>query len=76
MRAVERLSEQLARRGRELAGMFADGPLAFGHRRLASIDLSPSADQPKVDTVLHLALVFNGMIYDYRDQRHRHCHCR
>ena len=69
MRAVERMSEQLARRGPDHAGTFADGPLAFGHRRLAIIDLSPSADQPMVDTVLQLALVFNGTIYNYRELR-------
>ena len=69
MRAVERMSEQLARRGPDHAGSFEDGPLAFGHRRLAIIDLSPSADQPMVDTALQLALVFNGTIYNYRELR-------
>ena len=64
MRAVERMSEQLAHRGPDHAGTFADGPLAFGHRRLAIIDLSLSADQPMVDTALQLALVFNGTIYN------------
>ncbi len=69
MRAVERMSEQLARRGPDQAGTFADGPLAFGHRRLAIIDLSPSADQPMVDAALQLALVFNGTIYNYGELR-------
>jgi asparagine synthase (glutamine-hydrolysing) len=69
MQAVERMSEQLARRGPDHAGTFTDGPLAFGHRRLAIIDLSPSADQPMVDSALQLALVFNGTIYNYRELR-------
>ncbi len=69
LQAVERMSAQLARRGPDHAGTFADGPLAFGHRRLAIIDLSPSADQPMVDTALGLALVFNGTIYNYRELR-------
>ena len=69
LRAVERMSEQLARRGPDHAGTYTDGPLAFGHRRLAIIDLSSSADQPMVDTVLQLALVFNGTIYNYRELR-------
>jgi asparagine synthase (glutamine-hydrolysing) len=63
------MSEQLARRGPDPAGTFADGPLAFGHRRLAIIELSPSADQLMVDTGLQLALVFNGTIYNYRKLR-------
>jgi asparagine synthase (glutamine-hydrolysing) len=69
MAAVERMSATLARRGPDHAGTFSKGPLAFGHRRLAIIDLSPSADQPMVDTVLQLALVFNGTIYNYRELR-------
>ncbi len=69
LQAVERMSEQLAQRGPDHAGTFADGPLAFGHRRLAIIDLSPSADQPMLDAALGLALVFNGTIYNYRELR-------
>jgi asparagine synthase (glutamine-hydrolysing) len=69
MAAIVRMSATLARRGPDHAGTFADGPLGFGHRRLAIIDLSPSADQPMVDTALQLALVFNGTIYNYRELR-------
>ena len=67
--AITRMSEKLARRGPDHAGTFTDGPLAFGHRRLAIIDLSASADQPMVDAALQLALVFNGTIYNYRELR-------
>ena len=63
------MSAKLARRGPDHAGMLTDGPLAFGHRRLAIIDLSASADQPMVDRKLQLALVFNGTIYNYRELR-------
>jgi asparagine synthase (glutamine-hydrolysing) len=67
--AINRMSEKLARRGPDHAGTFTDGPLAFGHRRLAIIDLSASADQPMVDQELRLSLVFNGTIYNYRELR-------
>ncbi len=67
--AIGRMTGQLARRGPDHAGTFADGPLAFGHRRLAIIDLSASADQPMVDPALQLSLVFNGTIYNYRELR-------
>ena len=67
--AIARISEKLAQRGPDHAGTFTDGPLAFGHRRLAIIDLSASADQPMVDRELQLALVFNGTIYNYRELR-------
>ena len=66
---IERMSETLARCGPDRAGTYAAGPVAFGHRRLAIIDLSASADQPMVDAELRLALVFNGTIYNYRELR-------
>ena len=67
--AVDRMSEQLARRGPDDAGTYQNGALAFGHRRLSIIDLSAAAHQPMVDTALQLTLVFNGTIYNYRELR-------
>ncbi len=67
--AIRRMSEKLARRGPDHEGLISDGPLAFGHRRLAIIDLTPSADQPMVDKELRLSLVFNGTIYNYKELR-------
>ena len=59
----------LSRRGPDHQGSFADGPLQFGHRRLAIIDLSERSNQPMVDHELGLALVFNGAIYNYPELR-------
>ncbi|MFA7240720.1 MAG: N-acetylglutaminylglutamine amidotransferase [Sulfuricellaceae bacterium] len=67
--AVARMTAKLARRGPDSGGAFNDGALAFGHRRLAVIDLSANAEQPMVDKALRLALVFNGTIYNYRELR-------
>jgi len=67
--AVARMSEKIARRGPDHAGAFSDGALAFGHRRLAIIDLSADGDQPMVDRELELVLVFNGTIYNYKELR-------
>ena len=66
---IKRMSEKIARRGPDHAATFSDGPLAFGHRRLAIIDLTPSADQPMVDKDLRLSVVFNGTIYNYKELR-------
>jgi asparagine synthase (glutamine-hydrolysing) len=66
---IERMLAQLARRGPDAAGTHIEGPLAFGHRRLAIIDLSPRSNQPMVDTELGLVLVFNGTIYNYPQLR-------
>ncbi len=49
--------------------MFAQGNVAFGHRRLSIIDLSERAQQPMIDPELGLAIVFNGCIYNYRELR-------
>jgi len=66
---IKRMTAELARRGPDHDGVITDGPLAFGHRRLAIIDLSARADQPLVDRDLRLALVFNGTIYNYKELR-------
>ena len=67
--AVGRMSDKIARRGPDHAGDYNDGALAFGHRRLAVIDLTARADQPMVDEELNLVLVFNGTIYNYKELR-------
>lgn len=67
--AVARMAARLDRRGPDHEGSYSDGPLAFGHRRLAIIDLSERANQPMVDQELGLVLVFNGTIYNYPDLR-------
>ena len=66
---IRRMASKLARRGPDHEGTISDGPLAFGHRRLAIIDLSDHANQPMLDKALKLALVFNGTIYNYKELR-------
>lgn len=56
-------------RGPDGEGLWAQGPVAFGHRRLKIIDLSDAAQQPMVDPELGLAIVFNGCIYNYPELR-------
>ncbi len=67
---IERMNARLARRGPDGAGLWSEGPVAFGHRRLAIIDLSERSHQPMVDAAAGLALVFNGTIYNYPELRH------
>jgi len=66
---IERMNAALARRGPDGAGIWNEGAVAFGHRRLAIIDLSERSRQPMVDAALGLALVFNGTIYNYPELR-------
>jgi asparagine synthase (glutamine-hydrolysing) len=67
--AVGRMTAALARRGPDHQGVFAEGPIALGHRRLAIIDLSYRSNQPLADADLGLVLVFNGTIYNFRELR-------
>ena len=66
---LDRMNSRLERRGPDDAGLFIDGPVGFGHRRLSVIDLSEKSHQPMVDDELDLVLVFNGAIYNYRELR-------
>ncbi len=67
--AVGRMSEPMAPRGPNGCGLWAQGPAALGHRRLAIIDLSEAGAQPMVDSDLGLAVAFNGCIYNYPQLR-------
>jgi asparagine synthase (glutamine-hydrolysing) len=68
---IQRMLNALQARGPDQSGTYAEGALAFGHRRLSIIDLSHQAHQPMVDRELGLVLVFNGTIYNYRTLRKR-----
>ncbi len=67
--AVDRMVDALVPRGPDGQGSWSSGRVAFGHRRLSVIDLSPCGAQPMVDNELGLTAVFNGCIYDYRELR-------
>ncbi|MEJ1436201.1 MAG: N-acetylglutaminylglutamine amidotransferase [Candidatus Sedimenticola sp. (ex Thyasira tokunagai)] len=62
---IHMMKGRLEKRGPDHDGCYSDGPLGFGHRRLAIIDLTEHANQPMVDQDLGIALVFNGTIYNY-----------
>ena len=63
------MCEAQARRGPDGQGVWHQGRVALGHRRLKIIDLSEHGAQPMVDAELGLSLVFNGCIYNYRELR-------
>jgi len=64
--SVENLSPMLNamhKRGPDDEGVWLNGHVGLGHRRLAIIDLSSAGHQPMIDD--SLTLVFNGCIYNY-----------
>ena len=56
-------------RGPDAGGVFAQGGMAFGHRRLSILDLAPASQQPMIDNELGLGVVFNGCIYNFSELR-------
>ncbi|MEU9102210.1 N-acetylglutaminylglutamine amidotransferase [Streptomyces sp. NPDC048361] len=67
--AVERITDRMAARGPDGRGVWAQGRVALGHRRLKIIDLSERGAQPMADTEARLTGVFNGCVYNYRELR-------
>ncbi|MCI4661515.1 MAG: N-acetylglutaminylglutamine amidotransferase [Neomegalonema sp.] len=66
---IEKMTQAMAPRGPDGAGVVVRGRVGFGHRRLKIIDLSEAAAQPFVDTDAGLMIAFNGCIYNYPELR-------
>lgn len=66
---LKRMTDAIAHRGPDGEGVFIDGPAAFGHRRLAILDLSPAGAQPMLSDDDRYALTYNGEIYNFRELR-------
>lgn len=66
---IKKMLAKLANRGPDFSDTFFLDNIAFGHSRLAIIDLSTFANQPMVDKELGLTIVFNGTIYNYKKLR-------
>lgn len=58
----------LAHRGPDDEGLWLDGPVGLGHRRLAIIDLAHGR-QPMTNEDQRVHVIFNGMIYNYLELR-------
>ncbi len=59
----------IAHRGPDGEGVWAQGGIQLGHRRLAIIDLSASAAQPMHDREADTIISYNGEIYNYVEVR-------
>jgi len=66
---IERMNHKIAHRGPDAAGIFVDGSIGLGHRRLSIIDLSPAGKQPMSDRSGNYWIVFNGEIYNFEELR-------
>jgi asparagine synthase (glutamine-hydrolysing) len=66
---VAGMCDLLAHRGPDGHGVFVDGPLGLGHRRLSIIDLSDAGRQPMSSGDGRLHITFNGEIYNFLELR-------
>lgn len=61
---IRRMTDALAHRGPDGGGVFLDGRLALGHRRLSIIDVRDGA-QPMTNPASGAVIVYNGEIYNH-----------
>ena len=66
---LERMTDALAHRGPDGAGLWMERNVGLGHRRLAILDLTHAGDQPMVSQDGRYILTFNGEIYNFRELR-------
>ncbi|HPB73013.1 MAG TPA: asparagine synthetase B, partial [Phycicoccus sp.] len=64
---LQRMNDELTHRGPDGEGLFLDGLVGLGHRRLTIIDTSVSANQPMFSADRRYVIVFNGEIYNFRE---------
>jgi asparagine synthase (glutamine-hydrolysing) len=66
---VVRMTETLEHGGPDGSGIWIEGHVGLGHRRLAIRDLSEAGSQPMIDAAAKLAVVYNGELYNDLDLR-------
>ena len=70
-RQVEEMTAALAHRGPDAEGQWSapEYGIAFGHRRLAVVELGAQGAQPMVSRSGRWVVTYNGELYNYRDLR-------
>ena len=64
------MTDAIAHRGPDGKGVFLDGNMAFGHRRLSIIDTSENGAQPMHSKQKNWTIIFNGCIYNFKELKH------
>ena len=67
--ALESALNRMRLRGPDDSGVWSEGPIALGHRRLSIVDLTASGHQPMVSHDGRYVIVFNGEVYNAAELR-------
>lgn len=62
---VAAMTRALAHRGPDAEGIWVEGAVGLGHRRLSIIDLSTAAEQPMVSDDGQIRIIYNGEVYNF-----------
>jgi len=68
-RRLEAMSADLTHRGPDDSGIYVNGSLGLGHRRLSILDLSDAGHQPMFSASGRFVIVYNGELYNYQEIR-------
>jgi asparagine synthase (glutamine-hydrolysing) len=66
---LRRMTDAVAHRGPDGDGLFTDGNVGFGHRRLAIIDLSAAGHQPMMTADGDFVVTYNGEVFNFQELR-------
>jgi asparagine synthase (glutamine-hydrolysing) len=66
---VRAMASRLSHRGPDGDGLWHEPGVAFGHRRLSILDLSPAAAQPMHSPDGRFVIAYNGEVYNFRELR-------
>jgi len=66
---ISAMNLTLAHRGPDDEGVWAEGPVGLGNRRLAIIDLTPAGHQPMCNEDGQVVITYSGELYNFRELR-------
>ncbi|HTA62694.1 MAG TPA: asparagine synthase (glutamine-hydrolyzing) [Bacteroidia bacterium] len=64
---ITQMTDAIAHRGPDGKGVFLDGNLALGHRRLSILDISDNGAQPMSSNAGNWTIIFNGCVYNFKE---------
>ncbi|MDA7546265.1 asparagine synthase (glutamine-hydrolyzing) [Alphaproteobacteria bacterium] len=68
-KTLQKMNDTIKHRGPDGEGLYIEGPIGLGHRRLAIIDLTLSGHQPMSSHDGRYIVSYNGEIYNFKELR-------